>query len=36
MEWDSLQVLIKGFSLNNLLDEDFFEDINKKFEGKKG
>ncbi len=35
MEWDSLQVIIKGFSLNKLLDETFFEDIDSKFEGKK-
>ena len=35
MEWDSLQVIIKGFSLNKLLDEGFFEDIDNKFEGKK-
>lgn len=34
MEWDSLQVIIKGFSLNNLLNEDFLEDLNNKFEGK--
>ncbi|WP_458405494.1 hypothetical protein [Methanobrevibacter sp.] len=35
MEWDSLQVIIKGFSLNKLLDEEFFKDIDNKFEGKK-
>ena len=35
MEWDSLQVIIKGFSLNKLLNEEFFEDIDNKFEGKK-
>ena len=35
MEWDPLQVIIKGFSLNKLLDETFFEDIDSKFEGKK-
>ena len=35
MEWDSLQVIIKGFSLNKLLDKNFFDDIDNKFEGKK-
>lgn len=35
MECDPLQVIIKGFSLNKLLNEGFFEDINNNFEGKK-
>ena len=35
MECNPLQVIIKGFSLNKLLDKNFFEDIDNKFEGKK-
>ena len=35
MDWNSLQVIIKGFSLNKLLYEDFFDDIIDNFEGKK-
>ena len=35
MEYNPLQVIIKGFSLNKLLDKNFFEDIDNKFEGKK-
>lgn len=35
MEWNSLQVIIKEFSLNDLLNEEFFDDIDNKFEGKK-
>ena len=31
----TFQIIIKGFSLNKLLDEAFFEDIDNKFEGKK-
>ena len=35
MEWDPLQVIIKGFTLNKLLDKNFFDDIDNKFEGKR-
>ena len=34
MQWDYIQAITKGLSLNNLLNQDSIDNINKNLEGK--